>query len=87
MYYVFSSRLAHTPEKETIAVLTKDMSFVHNLSEAEKMELIPKINHNMYWAFSLFSLVVIGRGDVLAAGNPSKERHIWKVKCEARENM
>lgn len=31
----------------------------------------------------MFSLAVDSQGDVLAMGNPSKERDTWKEKCEA----
>lgn len=51
------------------------------------MELIPEITHNMLHAFSLSSVVIACRGDILGAGNPSKERDTWKVKCEVMNKI
>lgn len=46
------------------------------------MELFSKATFYTYRMTSPFSLVVVGRGDVLAMGNPSKKRDTWKGKCE-----
>lgn len=39
------------------------------------MEFFSKVTHNMHQVVSLFSLVGVGRGDVLVIGNPSKENN------------
>lgn len=80
---IFSSWLSHTLEEAYMMVSRENMSSIQNLFEVEKMELIFDITHNMYQDSYLFSLVVDGRGYTLDAGNPSKEKDTWKVKCEA----
>lgn len=72
--------------KEFFIVSTKDMSIVRNLSEVEKIELVCEITYNIYRASSLFPMVSYGKGDILATGNPSKERYTGKVKCEVMEH-
>ena len=47
MSNVFSFQVAHTLEEATTSVLMSDLSFVYNLLEGEKMELVSKLIHNM----------------------------------------
>lgn len=65
----------------------EDMSFIQNLSEVENMKLVYEITRNVYRTSSRFSMVTIGKWNVLDASNPSKERDTWKDKCEAMEHM
>lgn len=44
------------------------------------MMLFSQANFYTHWMTSLFSLTVADRGDVLAVGNPSKERDTLKRK-------
>lgn len=46
------------------------------------MELFSKATLYSYWTCFIFSLVVVGQGDVLAICNPSKERDAWNDKFE-----
>lgn len=78
MSNVFSSRLARTLKKVVNIVLTLDLSFVQNLFEVEKMNLVYEVTHNMYQVAYLFDLVADGRRDIMATGNTSKERDTWK---------
>lgn len=78
MLNVFSSRLARTLKKVVNIVLTLDLSFVQNLFEVEKMNLVYEVTHNMYQVACLFDLVADGRRDIMAIGNTSKERDTWK---------
>lgn len=61
------------------------MSFVHDLLEAEKMELLYEITYHTYREAFLFSLVVFDQGGVLVVEIPSKKSCIWKGKCEVME--
>lgn len=92
MSNVFSSRLARTLEEVVNIVSTLDLSFVQNIFEVEKMNLVYEVTHNMYQVACLFyqvaclfDLVVVGRRDIVATGNTSKERDTWKEKCEVVE--
>lgn len=78
MLDVFSSQFSCIPEEATPTVSTSDLTFVENIYEADKLEIFSKITFHMYCASSLFSLSSIGRGDVLAHGNPSKESDTLK---------
>lgn len=49
------------------------------------LELAFELAHNMFKAASIFYTFSTGLGDVIALGNPSKERHNWKGKVEAME--
>lgn len=49
------------------------------------MKLFSKATYYTYQTTYLFSLVVVGWGDVLAMGSLSNERDIWKSKCVAME--
>lgn len=82
MRAVFSSLIAQSSKENADIVSMLKLSFVQNLYGVEMIELVSQITHNMYQVTYLFSLVVAGRGDVLAAGNPSKERDTWKGKCK-----
>lgn len=62
------------------------MSFVHDLPEAEKMELLYEVTYRTYQEAFLFSLVIFDQGDVLAVEIPSKKSGIWKGKCEVMEH-
>lgn len=57
-----------------MVVTTKNMSFVQNLYEAEKIELISEFTFHTYRDASLFSLTAASRGNILDVGNPYKER-------------
>lgn len=50
------------------------------------MELFSKVTFYAYWMTSLFSLAIIAQGEILAMGNPSKERDTWMGKCEVDEH-
>lgn len=50
------------------------------------MEFLPDIIYNMYYTSSLFVVIGVGRGYVLATSNPSKERDNWKGKYKAKEH-
>lgn len=82
---ILSSQLAHTPEEATTNVPLSDLSFVQNILEGEKMELVFDITHSMYQDASPFSLISSRREGILAPRNPTKERENWKGKCEAME--
>ncbi|CAI8609074.1 unnamed protein product [Vicia faba] len=71
----------------SIMVSMEELSYIQILTNVEKMELVFEITHNMYQAPFLFSLVAAGRGDILDAVNPYKEKDTWKGKCEPIENM
>lgn len=49
------------------------------------MEMAYEISHSMFKVASIFSLVSIRHGDVLAPGSPFKERDTWKEKVRAIE--
>lgn len=49
------------------------------------MDLVSKSTHIVYWATSLFTFIAANMGDVLEAGNPSKEMDTQKGKCEPME--
>lgn len=51
------------------------------------MGFVFETTHSVYLTASLLCLVTIGRADVLAVGNPSKEIDTWKGKCEAIEKI
>lgn len=65
---VFSSCLTRTSEEAATTVSTLNLPFIPNLSEAEKMGFVFEVTHNMYRASSIFSLVAVGRGDILPIG-------------------
>lgn len=46
------------------------------------MNLLSEITFNMYWVYSLFSLIVARRRYVLAASNSFKGRETLKGKCK-----
>ncbi|CAI8587935.1 unnamed protein product [Vicia faba] len=75
---VFSSCLARTPEEATIIVSISYLSFIQNLPNGEKMELVYEITHSMFKASSLFSVVSTDRGDekVKAANSLLEEKKI-----------
>lgn len=62
------------------------MYFIQNLSEVEKMELFYELTFHTFWTAYLFSMVTIGRGGILALGNPTKQRDTWKGKYESMEH-
>ncbi|CAI8591072.1 unnamed protein product [Vicia faba] len=80
---VFSYRLTCTLEEAAVIVSMSDLSFIQNIPQGEKMEIIFELAHNIFKNDSIFSLISTGQGDVLAPGNPTKERDTWKGKCEA----
>lgn len=86
MLDVFTFQLVHTPKEVDTTVSTSDLFFVQNLSEREKMELVSEVTHKICLVVSLFSLIVVGKGDVLTADNPSKEMDTWKGKYEVMEH-
>lgn len=65
-------------------MFTKDLSFIQNLFEDEKMKLHIEVTFYTYQTTS-FSFVATCKRDVLDVGNTSKERYIWKGKCETME--
>ena len=83
MLAILLSQLASTLEVVVVVVSIEDLLFVQNIFEMEKF--LSEITFNMYQDSSLLSPVVAGRGDILVAGNPSKEEDTWKGKCEAME--
>lgn len=44
-----------------------------------------ELTRSMFKAISVFSLVSVGRGDILAPSNPFKERDTWKGKSKTME--
>lgn len=74
--YIFSYRLPHTLEEAASIVSISDLSFIVNLpgGGGDRMEMAYDLAYNMLKASSIISLVFAGRGDVLAPGNPLKER-------------
>lgn len=74
MFVILPSWIPLSLREFDIVVSTKDLSFIPNLFEVEKMKLFNKVTFNTYQAASLFSLVTGGRGDILIAGNRSKEK-------------
>lgn len=44
-----------------------------------------ELTRSMFKVTSIFSLISIGKVDVLALGNPFKERDIWEGKVDALE--
>lgn len=46
------------------------------------MEFFSEVTYYTYQATSMFSLVTTTRADIMAMGNPSKERDTWKGKWE-----
>lgn len=58
------------------------LTFFKGLPKVNKIKIFSKANYYAYRATSLFSLATVGCGDIMAMGNPSKERDIWKGKCE-----
>lgn len=53
------------------------------IPEGDKMDLTSEIAHIMFKTAYIFSLISVGQGDVLASGNPSKERDTQKGKVKA----
>lgn len=80
------SQIPHTPKEVVVAISMEDFSFVQHLSKAEKMELLPKVTHHTCQTTYLFSIIDVGRGNVLEICNPSSERDTWKGKCKDMEN-
>lgn len=74
MLDVFSFLLLPTSEKATTIILTPDLSFFQNLHEGDKMELSSELTRSIFKAVYIFSIISVIQGDVLALGNPSKER-------------
>lgn len=58
------------------------LTFFKGLPKVNKIQIFSKANYYAYRETSLFSLATIDCGDIMAMGNPSKERDIWKGKCE-----
>ncbi|CAI8584816.1 unnamed protein product [Vicia faba] len=80
---ILHTRILQTPEELVVDIFKEDLNFLHNLHEADKIELLSDVTFYNYWAASLFSLVTGSQSDILAMGNPSKDRDTWKEKCEA----
>lgn len=59
MLNVLSSRLAWILEEVSTIVSTPDLSFVHNLLEGDKMELVFELTHNMFKFASIFFLTLL----------------------------
>lgn len=86
MLNILSSQVVCTSKAVAAIESMLDMFFVQNIYKEETMELVSEFAHIIYWATYMFFVVTIGRGDVLAHDNPSKEREKWKGKCEAMEH-
>lgn len=82
---ILSSRLPRTLEVDASIVLKSDLSFIQNFPKWDKMEMAYELAHNMFKATSIFSLVSVGQGDVLAPNSPLKERDVWKGKAKDME--
>ncbi|CAI8589277.1 unnamed protein product [Vicia faba] len=81
----FTIKDSRTSQEALTTIFEEDLAYLQNLPEAEKMELFSEVTFYTYQTISLFSFVVFGQGDVLAMGNSSKERNIWKGKCKEAE--
>lgn len=69
---------------EVVATVSKeDLTYLHNLFVADKMELLYVVTFNVYREAFLFSRVFVDWCDVLGMGNPSNKIDTWKGKCEA----
>lgn len=83
---IHPSQISHTLGEVVADVFANDLPFVQNLSEAEKMKLLFKVNFHTYQPASLFSLATTERGYVLAIDKPTIERDTCKGKCETMEH-
>lgn len=72
--WLFSSRLLRTLEEVVDILLTSDLSFFQNLPVGDMMEMAYEITHNMFKGSSLFSLIFVAWGDVLAPSSPFNAR-------------
>lgn len=82
---ILSSWINYTPHEVITSMSEDDFAYFQKLYEAEKMKLFYEVSFYTYQAASLFSLVTVGRGDVLAMGNPTKGMDTWKGKFGATE--
>lgn len=71
--------------EEAVIVSTSNLSIVQNILKGNKIEKDYDLAHNMFKTASIFSLIFVGWGDVLALCSPFKERDTWKEKAEPME--
>lgn len=84
---ILLSQIRCTLEETSTVMSKEDLFYLHNIPEAYKMELFSKATFYTYREAYLFSLVFVASWDnVLAMGNPSKERNTWMGKCEVMEH-
>lgn len=74
-----------TSEKVNATISVEDLAYLQYLPKARKMELFSQENIYTYQTPSLYFLVVVGRCNVLAMYNPSKEGDTQKKKCEVAQ--
>lgn len=56
---IFLPRFHRTPEEADVVLFVKDLSFVQNLFEADKMKHISEVTYHTYWTTSIFSLMLL----------------------------
>lgn len=83
---IIPTRVPHTLEEVIVVVFPEDLSFIQNLIETDKMELLSGAIYHTYRVNFLFSLVSVGQCDVLVVGNHSKKRDNQKGKYENIEH-
>lgn len=69
---ILPSQIPLTPKKIIVIMSKNYLIYVRNHLEENKTKLGFEATFSTYQENSLYSLGVVGRGDVLAMGNPSK---------------
>lgn len=80
--YILSSRVPRTSQQVCKSFSEQDVSYIQNLSDTRKMELVVETTYHMFRGASLMTLDVAGWGEMLVLGDLPKENEQWKNKCE-----
>lgn len=74
--------MPRTSQEAHNCFIKHDSSYIQNFFHTKKLELILEIAYHMFRGSSLITLETAARAEIIASGNPSKEKEHWKSKFD-----